>query len=113
MSMDLAKMGKLNRRRLIQSGAGLLGLAAAIGPRSAGLAASSAPRRHGGRSQAKAQVSGEIEFAYYNWGPESIEYFKDMAAAFEASHPDTKINLTLPPFDQYDTKLQVLLATGT
>jgi multiple sugar transport system substrate-binding protein len=105
-------MGKLNRRRLMQGSAGLLGLAAASGSRSAGLAAPPAPWRRVGRPQAIAQVSGEIEFAYYNWGPESIQYFKDMAAAFEASHPDTKINLTLPPQDQYDTKLQVLLATG-
>lgn len=59
-----------------------------------------------------AQVSGEIEFAYYNWGPSSIEYFKRMAAAFEQSHPGTKIQLTLPPTDQYATKLKVLLATG-
>jgi multiple sugar transport system substrate-binding protein len=60
-----------------------------------------------------AKVSGEIEFAYYNWGPASIQYFKDMAAAFEQSHPGTRIRLTLPPEAEYLTKLQILLATGS
>ena len=58
-------------------------------------------------------VSGEIEFAYYNWGPSSIQYFKDMAAAFEQAHPGTKLQLTLPPTEEYTTKLKILLATGT
>jgi len=59
-----------------------------------------------------AAVSGEIEFAYYEFGPASIQYFKDMAAAFETAHPGAKIRLTLPPSSEYDTKLQILLATG-
>src|SRR4051812_25133891 len=96
---------RFNRRHLLAGTAGLAGLTATRGA----LASSGAPAllRYG-RSQAA--VSGEIEFAYYNWGPDSIQYFKDMASAFEAAHPGTKINLTLPPYDQYDTKLKVLLA---
>lgn len=95
-----------NRRQLVAGTAGLAALAG-TGRAFAGPLARRAP------ISMRAQASGEIEFSYYNWGPESIQYFKDMAAAFEASHPDTKINLTLPPFDQYDQKLQVLLATGS
>jgi multiple sugar transport system substrate-binding protein len=102
----------LNRRRFISGSAGLVALAAGNRARAAGLSVGQSRPGHGGRFQANTQVSGEIEFAYYNWGPDSIQYFKDMAAAFEASHPDAKIKLTLPPFDQYDTKLKVLLATG-
>lgn len=60
----------------------------------------------------RAPVQGEIEFAYYNWGPDSIQFFKDLAAAFEQEYPNTKIQLTLPPVDQYSTKLKILLATG-
>lgn len=56
--------------------------------------------------------SGEIEFGYYNWGPASIQYFKDMAAGFQKQFPGTKVKLTLPPGEEYTTKLQVLLATG-
>src|SRR5688572_9979044 len=99
-SMDSAMLRRINRRRMMQGSAGLLGIAAAGGGRGIG------------RVHAQAEVSGEIEFAYYNWGPESIDFFKQMAAAFEASHPDTKINLSLPPFEQYDQTLSVLLATG-
>jgi multiple sugar transport system substrate-binding protein len=104
--MDSIVTRKVNRRHLLAGTAGLAGLAAT----GRTLAAPSSPR---GPIRLSAQASGEIEFAYYNWGPDSIQYFKDMAAAFEASHPGTKINLTLPPFDQYDQKLNVLLATGT
>lgn len=103
--MDPVSTRSFNRRRLLAGTAGLAGLAA-TNRALAGPASRRAPFR------VSAQATGEIEFAYYNWGPESIQYFKDMAAAFEASHPDTKINLTLPPFEQYDQKINVLLATG-
>ena len=98
--MDPAIARRFNRRRLMQGSAGLLGIAAAGGGRGIG------------RALAQAEVSGEIEFSYYNWGPESIDFFKQMATAFEASHSGTKITLSLPPFEQYDQTLSVLLATG-
>ncbi|MEA2586531.1 MAG: multiple sugar transport system substrate-binding protein [Thermomicrobiales bacterium] len=104
--MDPDTTRRFNRRHLLAGTAGLAALAA--GNRSL-----AAPSSRSSPFYLHAQASGEIEFAYYNWGPESIQYFKDMAAAFEASHSGTKINLTLPPFDQYDQKLQVLLATGS
>ncbi|ACZ43413.1 extracellular solute-binding protein family 1 [Thermobaculum terrenum ATCC BAA-798] len=75
-------------------------------PTAAASAAPTAPVS-GGR------VTGEIEFSYYNWGPASIQYFKEMAAAFMKEYPGTRIRLTLPPGDQYTTKLKILLATGT
>jgi multiple sugar transport system substrate-binding protein len=59
-----------------------------------------------------AKVTGQVELAYYNWGPSSIQYFKGMAGAFEKAHPGTEIKLTLPPFEQYETKLKILLSTG-
>jgi multiple sugar transport system substrate-binding protein len=104
--VDPTTARKFNRRHLLAGTAGLAGLAATN-------RALAAPSSRRAPFRINAQATGEIEFAYYNWGPESIQYFKDMAAAFEASHPDTKINLTLPPFDQYDQKIQVLLATGS
>lgn len=106
--MDRIASQRINRRNLIGTVGGAAGLAAlgAVRPAMAG------PATRRGRVQVNAQASGEIEFAYFNWGPESIDYFKSMAAAFESSHAGTKINLTLPPFDQYDQKLNVLLATG-
>jgi len=103
--MESVTTRTFNRRRLLAGTAGLAGLAATN-------RALAAPTGRWAPYHVSAQATGEIEFAYYNWGPESIQYFKDMAAAFEASHPGAKIKLTLPPFDQYDQKIQVLLATG-
>ena len=99
------KQSMLSRRQFLKSsafGATALALAACVQPGTAPEAASVAP----------GVAAGEIEFGYYNWGPASLQYFKDMAAAFEESHPGTTIQLTLPPDAEYTTKLQILLATG-
>lgn len=101
----MPKQSMVSRRQFLQRtsfGVAALALAACVQP---GAPASSAG--------APGAAAGEIEFGYYNWGPASIQYFKDMAAAFEKSHPDVKIRLTLPPDAEYTTKLQILLATGT
>src|SRR5262245_2668239 len=105
-TMDGSSQQRLSRRRFLQRTAVGASAAAALGL-TRPLALS-----HAGAAAVNADVSGEIEFSYYNWSPQSIQYFKDMAAAFEKSHPGTKINLTLPPMDQYTDKLKILLATG-
>ena len=101
----MPKQSRLSRRQFLKStafGVAALALAACVQP--------GAPASSAGSPGA---AGGEIEYGYYNWGPASIQYFKDMAAAFEKSHPDVKIRLTLPPDAEYTTKLQILLATGT
>ena len=108
--------GQVNRRQFLKSvalGAGALTLGSCAAPRTAPTAAPGAETSGTPVNQnAGGGVSGEIEFGYYNWGPASIQYFKDMAAEFEKQHPGTTIKLTLPPDAEYTTKLQILLATG-
>jgi multiple sugar transport system substrate-binding protein len=113
------RIRSLNRRQFIKAAAfGFTSVAAAscatpVAP-SPPTAAPAATQAETAATSAPAQkqVRGEIEFGYYNWGPASIQYFKDMAAAFEQQHPGTTIKLTLPPDAEYTTKLQILLATG-
>ena len=109
--MERGSIARLNRRRFVTGAASMVGLAAAGAPRLGRMATAAAPAG-ARRMVVDAQATGEIEFSYYNWGPESIEFFKNMAAAFEQAHPGTTIKLSLPPVEQYTTKLKVLLATG-
>lgn len=64
-------------------------------------------------AQPAADLSGEITAMSWNVSPENDKVLQDQVAAFEQSHPGTKISLTLLPYDQYNQKLALLFSSGT
>ncbi len=59
------------------------------------------------------KLSGEITVLVWNITPEMDKVLQDQAAEFEKTHPGTKVNVTLVPFDQFNTKLTLLMSSGT
>ncbi len=56
--------------------------------------------------------SQEISILAWNITPELDKVLQDQAAKFEELHPGTSINITLVPFDQFNTKLSLMVASG-
>lgn len=59
-----------------------------------------------------AELSGEITVMNWNISAATDKVFQDQALEFEKSHPNTKVNMTLLPFDQYNQKLTLLMSSG-
>lgn len=56
----------------------------------------------------------ETDISYMLWGsPQEGEVWKKIAAGFEATHPDIKVNVEVADWDSYWEKLRVLMAGGT
>jgi multiple sugar transport system substrate-binding protein len=64
------------------------------------------------RDAAAAQVAGEITHMQWNASPPTDQAIENAARAFEASHPGTKINMTLIPFDEYQQKVALQMSAG-
>jgi len=63
---------------------------------------------------AEAALSGEISFLIWQQSPGMDKAIgEDLPRKFEAAHPGTKVNVTILPFDQYNTKLALLSSSGT
>lgn len=57
--------------------------------------------------------SGEISVLAWNISPEIDKVLQDQAATFAESHPGSTVNVTLVPYDQFNTKLSLMIASGT
>lgn len=59
-------------------------------------------------------ATAETTITYQLWGsPQEGEVWKQVAIAFEAQHPDIKVNVEVADWDSYWEKLRVLMAGGT
>lgn len=59
-------------------------------------------------------LSGEISFLIWQASPGMDKLVgEDLPRKFESLHPGTKVNATVLPFDQYNTKLALLVSAGT
>ena len=59
-------------------------------------------------------LSGEISFLIWQSSPGMDKLVgEDLPRMFEAKYPGTKINATVLPYDQYNTKLALLVSAGT
>ncbi len=60
------------------------------------------------------KVSGEIDFLIWQNSPAMDEIvLNKLPRLFEQTHPGTKINTTVLPYDQYGQKLALLMSAGT
>jgi multiple sugar transport system substrate-binding protein len=53
-----------------------------------------------------------VEFWFHEFAPE-VAYVQELAEAYEAEHPNVKINVTYAPLADYTQKLSVAMSTGT
>lgn len=63
-------------------------------------------------AQAGAAAGGEISLLAWNISPELDKALQDQAAKFAETHPGSTVNVTLVPFDQFNTKLTLMLTSG-
>ena len=54
----------------------------------------------------------EISILSWNITPELDKVLEDQATKFEELNPGTSVNVTLVPFDQFNTKLSLMVASG-
>lgn len=64
-----------------------------------------------GGAEAKPQETKTINFWY--WDQNGEEVYKQMIAEFEAQNAGVKVNMSIIPWADYWTKLQMALPTGT
>lgn len=57
-------------------------------------------------------VTGEINVLAWNISPELDKALQDQAAKFAETHPGSTINVTLVPYEQFNTKLTLMLTSG-
>jgi multiple sugar transport system substrate-binding protein len=64
--------------------------------------------------QAAGALSGEVSFLIWQNSPGMDKLVgEDLPRKFESLHPGTKVNATVLPWDQYNTKLALLVSAGT
>ncbi len=57
-------------------------------------------------------TGGEINLLAWNISPELDKALQDQTAKFAETHPGSKVNVTLVPYDQFNTKLTLMLTSG-
>ncbi|MFN8444863.1 MAG: sugar ABC transporter substrate-binding protein [Caldilineaceae bacterium] len=57
-------------------------------------------------------TGGEISLLAWTISPEMDKALQDQAAKFSETHPGSKVNVTLVPYDQFNTKLTLMLSSG-
>jgi multiple sugar transport system substrate-binding protein len=73
-----------------------------------------APTEAAPTAAAAPALAGEISFLIWQNSPGMDKLVgEDLPRMFEQTHPGTKINATVLPYDQYNTKLALLVAGGT
>jgi len=75
--------------------------------------ASCAPVAAPGANKGSEAVGGEINLLAWNISPELDKALQDQAAKFGETHPGSKVNVTLVPYDEFNTKLTLMLSSGT
>lgn len=59
-----------------------------------------------------AAAGGEINLLAWNISPELDKALQDQTTKFAETHPGSKVNVTLVPYDQFNTKLTLMLTSG-
>ncbi len=72
------------------------------------VAPSASPAGAGG----DAAISGEIGLLAWTISPEMDKALQDQAAKFSETHPGSTVNVTLVPFEEFNTKLTLMISSG-
>jgi multiple sugar transport system substrate-binding protein len=99
------------RYRLVGVTLAMLFLAACATVPAAGPAA---PAQGDASAQAEGDLTGEITFLLWQNSPGMDELISEtLPRLFEEEHPGATVNVTIVPYDQYNQKLALLVASGT